>query len=340
MFLNLCSKLCYFEFYEYLVNFLNSLTNLPKEVVGSLPDNSLPFETTKVIGIFFFPMMKLQNSIRHNLSLQFCFRKIDRNVYNKGDGKGGYWELGIDANKSERKRIRNRSRVRTSISSPKSSESPTIAEKRRKCCNDRPHITSINSKHLTNQDVNLIIDDFAGSQNNNYLFNRTLNSINASISVDHTLHVDDIGIGSIIEVDQQIAQVVAAQNTHDIANQEQNHHQINLSQTSNEFHVLGDITNGDYLNINTLDLMSSADDMFDSDSFAPASASDGLSTVSAKDSGVPELITTMVTSMAMDSQCGNEVSKMCPYICLVYRYITRYLTTYKSTSCSVLFRYI
>lgn len=285
-------------------------------------------------------MMKLQNSIRHNLSLQFCFRKIDRNVYNKGDGKGGYWELGIDANKSERKRIRNRSRVRTSISSPKSSESPTIAEKRRKCCNDRPHITSINSKHLTNQDVNLIIDDFAGSQNNNYLFNRTLNSINASISVDHTLHVDDIGIGSIIEVDQQIAQVVAAQNTHDIANQEQNHHQINLSQTSNEFHVLGDITNGDYLNINTLDLMSSADDMFDSDSFAPASASDGLSTVSAKDSGVPELITTMVTSMAMDSQCGNEVSKMCPYICLVYRYITRYLTTYKSTSCSVLFRYI
>ncbi|XP_036334823.1 forkhead box protein I1 [Rhagoletis pomonella] len=50
--------------------------------------------------------MEKQNSIRHNLSLHQCFRKIDRKKFEKG--KGGYWELGIDPRKSDRKRIRNR----------------------------------------------------------------------------------------------------------------------------------------------------------------------------------------------------------------------------------------
>ncbi|XP_046812690.1 uncharacterized protein LOC111689526 [Lucilia cuprina] len=55
---------------------------------------------------FFRVRKKWNNSIRHNLSLHPCFRKIGRNKEDKG--KGGYWELGIDPKKIDRKRIRNR----------------------------------------------------------------------------------------------------------------------------------------------------------------------------------------------------------------------------------------
>lgn len=51
------------------------------------------------IGIVYF-----QNSIRHNLSLHHCFRNRKR----EEKGKGGYWELGVDPKKCDRKRIRNR----------------------------------------------------------------------------------------------------------------------------------------------------------------------------------------------------------------------------------------
>ncbi|XP_028900049.1 uncharacterized protein LOC105218319 [Zeugodacus cucurbitae] len=55
---------------------------------------------------FFRVRKKWNNSIRHNLSLHQCFRKIDRKKFEKG--KGGYWELGVDTRKCDRKRIRNR----------------------------------------------------------------------------------------------------------------------------------------------------------------------------------------------------------------------------------------
>ncbi|XP_017853537.1 uncharacterized protein LOC108607354 isoform X2 [Drosophila busckii] len=45
-----------------------------------------------------------RNSIRHNLSLHHCFRNQKR----EEKGKGGYWELGVDLKKCDRKRVRNR----------------------------------------------------------------------------------------------------------------------------------------------------------------------------------------------------------------------------------------
>lgn len=61
------------------------------------------------LNLFYLQICKydvFQNSIRHNLSLHQCFRKIDRKKFEKG--KGGYWELGVDPRKCDRKRIRNR----------------------------------------------------------------------------------------------------------------------------------------------------------------------------------------------------------------------------------------
>ncbi|EDW53713.1 forkhead box protein J1-B [Drosophila sechellia] len=53
---------------------------------------------------FFRVRKKWNNSIRHNLSLHHCFRNRKR----EERGKGGYWELGVDPKKCDRKRIRNR----------------------------------------------------------------------------------------------------------------------------------------------------------------------------------------------------------------------------------------
>ncbi|SPP89066.1 uncharacterized protein LOC117590603 isoform X2 [Drosophila guanche] len=53
---------------------------------------------------FFRVRKRWNNSIRHNLSLHHCFRNRKR----EEKGKGGYWELGVDPKKCDRKRIRNR----------------------------------------------------------------------------------------------------------------------------------------------------------------------------------------------------------------------------------------
>uniref|UniRef100_A0A1A9WYD4 Fork-head domain-containing protein n=1 Tax=Glossina brevipalpis TaxID=37001 RepID=A0A1A9WYD4_9MUSC len=63
---------------------------------------------------FFRVRKKWNNSIRHNLSLHPCFRKIGRNKEDKG--KGGYWELAVDPKKCDRKRIRNRKSLLKTIS--------------------------------------------------------------------------------------------------------------------------------------------------------------------------------------------------------------------------------
>ncbi|XP_050742853.1 forkhead box protein J1-A isoform X6 [Drosophila biarmipes] len=49
---------------------------------------------------FFRVRKKWNNSIRHNLSLHHCFRNRKR----EEKGKGGYWELGVDPKKCDRKR--------------------------------------------------------------------------------------------------------------------------------------------------------------------------------------------------------------------------------------------
>ncbi|KAH8376054.1 hypothetical protein KR093_011340 [Drosophila rubida] len=63
---------------------------------------------------FFRVRKKWNNSIRHNLSLHHCFRNRKR----EEKGKGGYWELGVDPKKCDRKRIRNRKTGQTKLLSP------------------------------------------------------------------------------------------------------------------------------------------------------------------------------------------------------------------------------
>lgn len=57
---------------------------------------------------YYRAMDNWNNSIRHNLSLHFCFTKIARDKSEKG--KGGYWELSMNVTKGEKKRVRNRSK--------------------------------------------------------------------------------------------------------------------------------------------------------------------------------------------------------------------------------------
>ncbi|KAH8418167.1 hypothetical protein KR009_007117, partial [Drosophila setifemur] len=60
---------------------------------------------------FFRVRKKWNNSIRHNLSLHHCFRNRKR----EDKGKGGFWELGVDPKKCDRKRIRNRKLCRPEV---------------------------------------------------------------------------------------------------------------------------------------------------------------------------------------------------------------------------------
>ncbi|KAL7726757.1 hypothetical protein ACLKA6_001481 [Drosophila palustris] len=64
---------------------------------------------------FFRARKKWNNSIRHNLSLHHCFRNRKR----EEKGKGGYWELGVDPKKCDRKRIRNRKTGQSKLISKK-----------------------------------------------------------------------------------------------------------------------------------------------------------------------------------------------------------------------------
>ncbi|XP_070143732.1 uncharacterized protein [Drosophila kikkawai] len=64
---------------------------------------------------FFRVRKKWNNSIRHNLSLHHCFRNRKRE---EKKGKGGYWELGVDPKKCERKRIRNRKLCKQTVKDP------------------------------------------------------------------------------------------------------------------------------------------------------------------------------------------------------------------------------
>ncbi|EDW10956.1 uncharacterized protein LOC6585841 isoform X2 [Drosophila mojavensis] len=76
---------------------------------------------------FFRVRKKWNNSIRHNLSLHHCFRNRKR----EEKGKGGYWELGVDLRKCDRKRIRNRKSTnsKSKHSSPETKNCQTLLTK-------------------------------------------------------------------------------------------------------------------------------------------------------------------------------------------------------------------
>ncbi|XP_020809943.1 forkhead box protein J1-A [Drosophila serrata] len=74
---------------------------------------------------FFRVRKKWNNSIRHNLSLHHCFRNRKRE---EKKGKGGYWELGVDPKKCERKRIRNRKLCKQTVKDPNIKKCQKIIE--------------------------------------------------------------------------------------------------------------------------------------------------------------------------------------------------------------------
>ncbi|XP_058823635.1 hepatocyte nuclear factor 3-beta [Topomyia yanbarensis] len=117
------------------------------------------------------------NSIRHNLSLSFYFTKVSRAKDEKG--KGGYWELSMDASKSERKRIRVRQRNRG-----KSAGSSTRSRNRLRKTNNNSKSTINNN--LQSPDKSSSGGSPDGNNNNNNssdtIFNK--NTSAESISVD------------------------------------------------------------------------------------------------------------------------------------------------------------
>lgn len=74
--------------------------------------------------------------------MHFCFTKIARDKTEKG--KGGYWELSMNATKSEKKRIRNRRKHRDDCGRVYYSHRSRLAQRK----NAQKAATMINSKPL------------------------------------------------------------------------------------------------------------------------------------------------------------------------------------------------
>lgn len=91
------------------------------------------------------------------MSLHPCFRKIGRNKEDKG--KGGYWELGVDPKKCDRKRIRNR---KSSAQSNKSQKKHLQTHYTKNTKRRQQNFT--NSKKLclkqNNQNLNSVENDY------------------------------------------------------------------------------------------------------------------------------------------------------------------------------------
>lgn len=98
------------------------------------------------------------------MSLHPCFRKIGRNKEDKG--KGGYWELGVDPKKCDRKRIRNR---KSSSQPSKSLNKPSFSKTSKKSQPKISNLQNTDFKYFNEEEEHeyeeLILDEMDVQQN-------------------------------------------------------------------------------------------------------------------------------------------------------------------------------
>ncbi|XP_032311767.1 meiosis-specific transcription factor mei4 [Drosophila ananassae] len=159
---------------------------------------------------FYRVRKRWNNSIRHNLSLHHCFRNQKR----EEKGKGGYWELGLDPKKSDKKRIRNRKLRHDKLHNALESKTKCFPVQKFEKINKSNNNTISSKPSVSSKQSSVLIDPMPSltkmPTNENTLVNKDrleINSFNAGsrkeiYEKDHILDAVPIGSAEILDARQ------------------------------------------------------------------------------------------------------------------------------------------